>query len=198
MEHCYQAMWCSKCQLQTGICPEHCQQLNNKDICHLHLWRLNPMLLQLLTFTNPSGNSGWSEGLSAPGNLVGQVFRWLDAFRNRFYDLNPCIFQFSSVQSHSLVQLFATQWTAARQASLSITNSQSLLKLTSIESVMPSNHFILCRPLLLLPSIFPSIMVFSSESVVRIRWPKYWSFSFSISPSKEALNPFMVTLDPHG
>ena len=85
----------------------------------------------------------------------------------------------------SHVRLFATPWTAAHHASLSITNSQSLLKLMSIESVMPSNHLILCRPLLLLPSIFPSIRVFSNESVLRIRWPKYWSFSFSISPSNE-------------
>ena len=91
--------------------------------------------------------------------------------------------QFSSVQfSHSRVQLFATPWTAACHASLSITNSQSLLKLMSIESVMPSNHLILCHPLLL-PWIFPSIRVFSNESVLRIRWPKYWGFSFSISPS---------------
>ena len=93
--------------------------------------------------------------------------------------------QFSSVQSLSHVQLFATPWTAACQASLSITNSQSLLKLMSIESVMPSNHFILCRPLLLPPSIFLSITVFSNESALRIWWPKYWSFSFSISPSNE-------------
>ena len=92
---------------------------------------------------------------------------------------------FSSVQSVSCVQLFATPWTTACQASLSITNSRSLLKLTFIESVMPSNHFILCRPLLLPPSIFPSIRVFSNESVLRIRRPKYWSFSFSISPSSE-------------
>ena len=90
-----------------------------------------------------------------------------------------------SVQLLSHVQLFATPWTAARQASLSITNSQSLLKLMSIESVMPSNHLILCRPLLFLPSIFSSIRVFSNESVLHIRWPKYWSFSFSISPSNE-------------
>ena len=94
-------------------------------------------------------------------------------------------FQFSSVQSLSHVQLFATSWTAACQASLSITNSQSLLKLMSIELVIPSNHLILCRPLLFLPSIFPSIRVFSNESVLCIRWPKYWSFSFSISPSNE-------------
>ena len=92
---------------------------------------------------------------------------------------------FSSVQSLSHVQLFVTPWTAACQASLSITNSQSLLKLMSIESVMPSNHLILCHPLLLPPSIFPSIRVFSSESALCIRWPKYWSFSFSISPSNE-------------
>ena len=83
------------------------------------------------------------------------------------------------------VQLFVTPWTAARQASLSITNSWSLLKLTSIESVMPSNHLTLCHPLFLLPSIFPSIRGFSSESVLCIRWLKYWSFSFSISPSNE-------------
>ena len=83
----------------------------------------------------------------------------------------------------SRVQLFATAWTAARQASLSITNSRSLLKLMPIELLMPSNHLILYCPLLLLPSIFPSIRVFSNESVLRIRWPKYWSFSFNISPS---------------
>ena len=94
-------------------------------------------------------------------------------------------FWFSSVQLLRCVQLFATPWSAARQASLSITNSQSLFKLMSIESVMPSNHLILCCPLLLLPSIFPSIRVFSNESVLCIRWPKYWSFSFSISPSSE-------------
>ena len=92
---------------------------------------------------------------------------------------------FSSVQSLSLVQLFVTPWTAARQASLSIINSQSLLKLMSIKSVMPSNHLILCRPVLLLPSIFPNIRVFSNESAFCIRWPKYWSFSFNISPSNE-------------
>ena len=94
-------------------------------------------------------------------------------------------FQFSSVQSLSHIQLFATPWTAARQASLSITNSWSPPKPISIESVMPSNHLILCLPLRLLPSIFPSIRVFSNESALCIRWPKYWSFSFSISPSNE-------------
>ena len=96
-----------------------------------------------------------------------------------------CQFQFSLVQSLRRVQLFATPWIAARQASLSITNSQSSLKLASIESVMPSSHLILCRPLLLLPPILPSIRVFSNESSLCMRWPKYWSFSFSIIPSKE-------------
>ena len=91
----------------------------------------------------------------------------------------------SSVQSLSLVWLFVTPWTAAHQASLSINNPQSSLKLMTIELVMPPNHLILCRPLLLLPSVFPSIRVFSHESVLRIRWPKYRSFSFSISPSNE-------------
>ena len=95
------------------------------------------------------------------------------------------LFQFSSVQSLSNVRLFATPRTAARQASLFITNSRGSLKLMSIELVMPSKHLILCRPLLLPPSIFPSIRAFSNESVLCIRWPKYWSFSFSISPSNE-------------
>ena len=109
------------------------------------------------------------------------------------------ISQFSSAQSLSRVRLFATPWTSACQASLSITNSQSLLKLMPIELVMPSNHLILCRALLLPPSIFISIRVFSNESVLRIRWPKYWSFSFSISPSNEysGLISFrMAWLDP--
>ena len=93
--------------------------------------------------------------------------------------------QIRSDQSLSHVRLFSTPWIAARQASLSITNSWSSLRLTSIESVMPSSHLILCRPLLLLPSIFPSIRVFSNDSTLRIRWLEYWSFSFSISPSNE-------------
>ena len=93
--------------------------------------------------------------------------------------------QFSSVQLLSYVQLFATSWTAACQASLSITNSRSLLKLIFIKLVMPSNHLILCCPLLLLPSVFSCIRIFTNESVLHIRWPKYWSFSFSISSSNE-------------
>ena len=97
----------------------------------------------------------------------------------------------SSVQSFSRVQLFATPWNPTFQASLSTTNSWSLLKLMSIESVMSSNHLFLCHPLLLLPSIFPSIRVFSNESVLHIRWPKYWSFSFNVSPSNE--HPVLIS-----
>ena len=93
--------------------------------------------------------------------------------------------QFNSGESLSCVRLFVIPWTTTRQASLSITNSQSSLKLMSIKSVMSSNHLVLCHPLLLPPSIFPRIRVFYNESVLRIRWPKYWSFSFSLSPSNE-------------
>ena len=106
------------------------------------------------------------------------------SFKTVIFTFDPSV-QFSSVQLLSHVQFFVTPWTAAHQASLTITNSWSLLKLMSIESVMPSNLLILYRPLLLPPSIFPSIRVFSNESVLRIRWPKYWSFSLSISPSNE-------------
>ena len=110
-------------------------------------------------------------------------------FYRMFWELSEIWFLrlllISSVQLLSHVQLFVTPWTAARQASLSTTNSWSLLQLLSIESVIPSNHLTLCRPLLLLPSVFPSIRVFSSESALHIRWPKYWSFSFSISLSNE-------------
>ena len=113
--------------------------------------------------------------------------------------MNRCstslIIQFSSVKLLSRVRLFATPWTAARQASLCITNSRSLLKLMSIESVMSSNHLILCHPRLFLPSIFPSIRVFSNESALCIRWPKHWSFSFSISPSNECSRLISFRMD---
>ena len=105
------------------------------------------------------------------------------------------ITRISSAQSLSRVRLSATPWIAARQASLSITNSRSSLKLTSIESVIPSSHLILCRPLFLLPPISPSIRVFSNESTLRMRWPKYWSFSFSISPSNEHPIPISFRMD---
>ena len=104
--------------------------------------------------------------------------------QNYFFFWKVCQ-EISSVQSLSVVWLFVTPWTAACQDSLSITSSRSLPKPMSIESVMPSNHLILCHPLLLLPSIFPSIRVFSNESALCIRWPKYWSFGFNISPSNE-------------
>ena len=102
---------------------------------------------------------------------------------------------FSSVQSLSRVQLFATPWTAVHQASLSITNSRSSLRLTAIESLMPSNHLILCFPLLLTSSVFPSIRVFSNESALCIRWPKYWSFSFNISPTNQHPGLISVRMD---
>ena len=104
-------------------------------------------------------------------------------YKPYYYVHNNCPVQ--SVQSLCHVWLLVTPWTTTRQASLSITSPRRSLKLMSIESVMPSNHLILCRPLLFLPSIFPSIRVFSNESVLRIRWPKYWSFSFNINPSNE-------------
>ena len=124
-------------------------------------------------------------------NIFLMVTNWYNYLREQFgsicHDLKYIYvqLQFSSVQSLSRVGLFATPWIAARQASLSITISRSSLKLTSIESVMPSSHLILGRPLFLLPPIPPSIRVFSNESTLHMRWPKYWSFSFSIIPSKE-------------
>ena len=134
---------------------------------------------------NPKGNQSWI--------FIGITeLNWTERSKcfSTYFSLGSLCFlatssvQFSSFHSLSCVQFFATPWTAACQASLSFTNSQSLLKLMFIESVMPSSHLILCRPLLL-ASIFPSIRVFSNESVLRIRWPKYWSFSFSIRPSNE-------------
>ena len=113
------------------------------------------------------------------------LFYWNIVDLQYYFQVHSNVMQFRSDQSLSRVWLFATPWITARQASLSITNSQSSLRLTSIESVMPSSHLILCRPLLLLPPIPPSIRVFSNESTLRMRWPKYWRFSFSIIPSKE-------------
>ena len=139
----------------------------------------------ILRLTNQSF-TGWK---SFPQQQVGggEVIRHLPShsFTCLVFYSYMCSVHISSVQSLSCVQLFATPWTAAHQASLSITNFRSLPKLMSIESVMPSNHVILCCPLLLPPSIFPSIRVFSNESVLRSRWPQYWSFSFIISPSNE-------------
>ena len=111
--------------------------------------------------------------------------QWKKTQKKKLRNLGQWCHQFSSVQLLSHVQLLATAWTAARQASLSITNSRSLPKPMSIESVMSSNHLILCCPILLLPSIFPNIRVFSNKSDLCISWPKYWSFSFNISPTNE-------------
>ena len=119
----------------------------------------------------------------------------LEVFSSQVVDYSYFFCIFCSVQPLSHVQLFATPWTAACQASLSITNSQSLLKLMSVESVMPSNHLILYHPLVVLPSIFPSIRVFSNELALRIRWPKYWSFSFSISTSSEYSGLISLRMD---
>ena len=139
--------------------------------------------MQLTTHTNPSV---YPNAVFEDGHL---------AFHQGLEDnVQVCSHRFSSVQSLSRVQIFATPWTTARQASLSITNCQSLSKPISIESVMPSNHLLLCHPLLLLPSIFPKVRVFSNESALCIRWPKYWSFSFSISPSND--QPVLIQLCP--
>ena len=127
---------------------------------------------------------GWNQGIDCSCILIwisGPSFRLPWLWQNRV----PCVCRTVVVQSLSHVWPFVTPWTAACQASVSFTVSRSLLKHMSIESVMPSNHLILCHPLLLLPSIFPNIGVFSNESALRIRWPKNWSFSFSISPSNE-------------
>ena len=128
-----------------------------------------------------------NSGFFFPSDGLNWIFKdsWSVYGPHRFHTPLKRLVQFSSFQSLSHVRLFATPRTAARQASLSITNSQSLLKLMSIESVMSSNHLILCHPLLLSPSIFPCIRAFSNESILHIRWPNYWSVSFSISPSNE-------------
>ena len=145
-------------------------------------------------------------GSSVHGILQVRVLEWVAIFYSRGsswprdWTLVSCITWIGGLILYRLVQLlswvqhFATPWTAARQASLSFTNSRSLLKLMSIESVMPSNHLILCRPILLPPSILPSIRVFSKESVLCIRWPKYWSFSFSICPSSNIQDWFPLGL----
>ena len=144
-----------------------------KDRSRKSIWEANNLTKnwQWLGLGCISGGGG--EGLDSEYILKSEL---------RFAD---GLHQFSSVQSLSRVRLFATPWIAACQASLSITNSRSSLRLTSIESVMPSSHLIICRPLLLLPPIPPSIRVFSNESTLRMRWPKYWSFIFSIIPSKQ-------------
>ena len=144
----------------------------------------------LCLWNSPGKNTGVGPHSLLQGNLLTQESNGVSCIVGRLFTVWDIrkpqqTFQFSSVQSLSRVQLFVTPWTAARQASLSITNSLSLPKLMSIELVMPSSHLILCLPLLLLPSIPPSIRVFSNESTLPMRWPKYWSFSFSISLSNQ-------------
>ena len=153
-----------------------------KNTCKLNVWLQDSSNLHLphTSFLSFSKKKYKTSNVSHYIQMDTQFGRWPSDSQIR----KPS-FGLSSVKSLSHVRPFATPWTAARQASLSITNSWSLLKLMSIVSVMSSNHLILCHPLLLLPLIFLSIKVFSNESVVRIRWPKYWSFSFSISPSNE-------------
>ena len=153
--------------LLTTVCNEE----NGLEICLYHIFYFSSILNLVLYI------------LQIFQQLL--CFYWTFAFKSSWHlNFNNQVI-FSSVQSLSHVWLFATPWIAARQASLSITNSRSSLRLTSIELVMPSSHLILCRPLLLLPPIPPSIRVFSNESTLLVRWPKYWSFSFSIIPSKE-------------
>ena len=156
------------------------------------VWTLQEDLLLGVFFTLPSPCPGfvnlktersWALDPNARNKWMNEV--WWENTGSRLGEIVMLSKCGSSVQSLSCIQLFATPWTAAHQASQSITNSRSLLKLMSIESVMPSNHLILCCPLLLPPSIFSSIRVFSNESVLCIRWPKYWSFSFSISSPNE-------------
>ena len=187
--------------------PRHATQQVRPGRCHLWLW--HELMTVLLQIKRPLENKNYPQirqKLRDP--LKRDEFNenpcWTVRGREQFGETESLIkwhwgekkgrnslrilsnqLDASSVQSLSRVQLFATPWTAACQASLSITNSRSLLKLMSITSVMPSNHLILCHPLLLLPSIFPSIRVFSNDSVLHIRWPKYWNFSISISASNE-------------
>ena len=154
-------------------------------LCFRFTYEIAPVfvLLEYVTLKKMREIIGWpggsGDGIFSPGIWYFNLSSYL------FSGLSCLIMKISLVQSLSRVRLFVTPWTAASQASLSITNSQSLLKLMTIELVMSSNHLILCRPLLLLPSMFPSIRVFSNKSVLHIRLPNYWSFSFSISPSNE-------------
>ena len=163
-------------------------------VCHASLgsiWLWQFLRLSLVSMPLPF----WRVLLRCLQNDPQLIFLWCfshDQMRGMGFEEEAYQGKFSSVQSLSRLWLFATQWTTACQAFLSITNSWSLPKLTSIESVMPSNHLILCHPLLLLPPTPPSIMVFSNESALCVRWPKYWSFSFDISPSSE--HPGLISL----
>ena len=147
------------------------------SLFQIFIWQLADVTASFLISVSVCSSAKWAQLMFLSCKTVGKE-KW-----DKIHVLTHCVSQ--SVQSLSRVRLFETPWIAARQASLSITNSRSSLKLMSIELVMPSSHFILCSPLLLLPSIYPSIKIFSNESALCIRWPKYWSFSFNISPSNE-------------
>ena len=172
-----------------GSSPQGRKQSDTTEQLHFHfslscIGKGNGNLLQCSCLENPRDGGAWWAAVYGVTQSRTRLKRLSSSSSMTSNTEHPSV-QFSSVQSLSPVRLFETPWTAARQASLSITNSQSLLKLMSIELVMPPNYLILCHPLLLPPSIFPSIKVFSNESILCIRWPKYWSFSFSISPSNE-------------
>ena len=173
---------------QTKFSPFFREQSKNQYESFI-IFKRNSILM-LLSFTS---------GYHLKCRVILQIKTGLSCGTNYSWALStflPLVFQFSSVQfSHSVMSNSATPWTSAHQASLFITNSWSLLKLMSIKLVMSSNHLILCHPLLLLPSIFPSIRVFSSEAVLHIRRPKYWSFSFSISPSNEYSGPISFRMN---
>ena len=178
----FPAIWVNKDVTIISDCCHHCELVSpegtqeGKNTCHLAAIRLQPLPVVSL---KERKLGMWEHRILAPDG-------WGAYERNDFSE--PTFLHLplhSSVQSLSCVWLVATQWDAAHQATISISSSWNLLKVMSIEPVMPSNHLVLCCPLLLLPSIFLSIRVFSNVSVLRIRWPKYWSFSFSISPSSE-------------
>ena len=170
----------------------HVQSLEQEDPLWIREWLTHSSILALRIQWTEEPGSLQSMGLKRVGHnwanftgtchLIQTVFH---EFESLMLNLSKFNIQFSSIQSLSHARFFVTPWIAACQASLSITNSRSSLRLTTIKSVMPSSHLILCRPLLILPPIPTSIRVFSNELILCMRWPKYWSFSFSISPSKE-------------
>ena len=171
-----------KCLLSTYAIDSVCPPLTTlpKAGDFSYTFSLLPLTLDLTPYTE-SVHVHWEKNKGKTTKIM---------FRKQYRKI--CFLFFSSVQSLSCVRLFETPWIAAHQASLSITNSRSSLRLTSSESVMPSNHLILCHPLLLLPSIFPSIVVFSSESALLVRWPNYWSFSISSSNEYLGLISFRI------
>ena len=174
----------------TRLSDQHTHTLDGKVSAFVAFWSST----HCFTFWLHLLHSAWPWHSLSPGSFLYETSLSLHEVVVRIKG-EKCLVMFSLVQSLSCVRLFVTPWIAAHQASLSITNSWSLLKLMPIESVVPSNHLILCLPLLLLPSIFPSIRVFSNESALCVRWPKDWSFSFNISPSNEYLGLVSFSID---